>query len=449
MESITQTINIVIGGEAGGNLANTGANTTLYTAIGVSLIAVAVLFLFSRMPRVRTKLRKLSFRSIATFAFLSVATIGLGLNLSSVSAAPTLSLGANQDTLTVTVPEGGGTATTTTAITTGTTNPTGYSLTAALTEAEPGIAIKLKGGNITTSTALEPGAPALTLKTTDSASSNDTTEVTLDFTIDSTVTAGQKELKLTYSATDNETPLPPTPTTMQEMTTSYCENYMTIYNGSNQDAILTLTDTRANNQTYEVAKLADGNCWMLNNLKLGSTTSTLELTPADTNIASNFTLPQVVTTGTADYDNPGAYGPAPGDTGAGETNYGYLYNWSAATAGESRTSMPAGSGNAPYSICPANWRLPTGGSGGEFAALYTALGSSPAQWNYPGPFQGTFAGVWWEGFYGQGDYGDLWSASAFPVDASSAFGADFSAGSVVPGGGVDRDGGLSVRCLLH
>ena len=96
---------------------------------------------------------------------------------------------------------------------------------------------------------------------------------------------------------------------------------------------------------------------MLDNLKLGSTSSPLTLTSADTNIASNFILPQLTTTGTPDFDNPAAYGPVPG-----ATNYGYLYNWSAATAGESRTSHDETEGDAPYSICPANWRLPIGGA---------------------------------------------------------------------------------------
>lgn len=90
---------------------------------------------------------------------------------------------------------------------------------------------------------------------------------------------------------------------------------MIIYTGSNEEAVIELTDTRGDNQTYQVAKLADNNCWMLNNLKLGSTSGSMLLTPGDTNIASNFTLPQVVTTGALDYDNPGAYGPVSGDTG--------------------------------------------------------------------------------------------------------------------------------------
>ena len=469
METLTQTINIVIGD----GLANTGANTTLYTALGAGLIIAAVLFLLRRKSSHNFKLsslvksRKLSFRGLSVFILLALATTALTLNLSSVSAAPTLTLGANQNSLTVTVPKGGGTATTTTTLTSGTANSGGYTLTAALTEAEPGIAIKLRGGDVNSSTALTAGAPALTLKTTNSASSNDTTEITLDFTIDSTVAEGTKALKLAYAIAAN-TPSGPT---LQSFTTSECSALPT-YTGANEEAIVTLTDAR-DTKTYQVAKLADNHCWMLQNLKLGSTTSTMTLTPSDTNIASNFTLPQLTTAGTADYDNPGAYGPIPGDTGAGQTNYGYLYNWSAATAGESRTSHTETDGDAPYSICPSGWRLPTVGfteeydeiedeysyiASGDYSNLdisfggtgqYADSGANIAKWQHDGPFRGVLAGNWDVGFGGQGGVGGLWSRSAYSGSVGSADGAYFYAGEVIPGYFAPRGYGLAVRCLLQ
>ena len=474
METLTQTINIVIGD----GLANTGANTTLYTALGAGLIIAAVLFLLRRKSSHNFKLsslvksRKLSFRGLSVFILLALATTALTLNLSSVSAAPTLTLGANQNSLTVTVPKGGGTATTTTTLTSGTANSGGYTLTAALTEAEPGIAIKLRGGDVNSSTALTAGAPALTLKTTNSASSNDTTEITLDFTIDSTVAEGTKALKLAYAIADN-TPSGPT---LQSFTTSECSALPT-YTGANEEAVVTLTDAR-DNKTYLVAKLADNNCWMLQNLKLGSTTSTMTLTPSDTNIASNLTLPQITDNPPMDtqedgdnlFDTPFVYGPIPGDTGSGATNYGYLYNWSAATAGESRTSHTEEDGDAPYSICPANWRLPTASRiwdddegedvySGDFSDLDIAFGGTGepagsgepniAQWQYNGAFKGVFSGYWLGDFGYQGDYGLFWSASARPGSADSAFYAYFYAGGVYPAGSYVRGGGISVRCLLQ
>lgn len=52
---------------------------------------------------------------------------------------------------------------------------------------------------------------------------------------------------------------------------------------------ITLTDIRDNN-TYTVAKLKDGKCWMTQNLRIGGST-TMELTPEDTDIGQNYTLP--------------------------------------------------------------------------------------------------------------------------------------------------------------
>lgn len=455
-QTLTQTINVQIGDAVAG-LASTGSSTIALVAIALSLIATSLLVWHFGFRRTN---RKLSFRGVGLSVFALLAVAGLTLNLSSVSAAPTLTLAANQETITINVPKGGGSSSATTAITSGTANTSGYTLTAALEQPEPGIDISLSGGDVTSKTALKANETPLTLKTTSAASSNDTTDLTLHLTIDSTVKSGTKQLKLAYKVADNAAT---NPVTMQDMTTAYCQNTMTTYDGTNEDAVVTLNDPRGDGQTYRVAKLADGNCWMLDNLKLGSTSGATALTPADSNVGANFSLPQLATTGTGDLDNPGAYGPVPGDTGAGATSYGYLYNWSAATAGESRTSHDETAGNAPYSICPANWRLPIGGENGsgdgEFAALDIAFGGDGmdayngepniAKWQSGGPFKGTFAGSWSGGFVGQGGYGVLWSGSASSGDAGSALGAGFVATYVGPGSVGGRGGGFGVRCLLN
>ena len=266
----------------------------------------------------------------------------------------------------------------------------------------------------------------------------------------------------------------PVATTMQQFTSAHCAA-ADIYTGSNPAAIKTLTDSRGGvTQTYEVAKLADNNCWMITNLRLGSTTGAITLTPADSNVASNFTLPQVKSAGLIwdittnpgnNYDTPYAYGPVPGDTGSGSANYGYLYNWSAATAGETRTTKPAGSGDTPYSICPVNWRLPTSGTGGvgEFAMLNAKMNNPSAtagsisggtgfyqNWQYAGPFKGVLSGLWYGGsFNSQSSNGLLWSRSAHASGANFAHYAYFNVSNVDPAYGYFRYYGLGVRCLLN
>ena len=245
-------------------------------------------------------------------------------------------------------------------------------------------------------------------------------------------------------------------TTLQTFTQSHCSALDT-FTGSNNSAVVSLTDSRGGTtRTYEIAKLADGKCWMLTNLKLGSTSGSITLTPADSNVASNFTLPQLTTGGASEFDLPRANGPVDNDPG----NYGYLYNFAAATAGETRTSLTTG--NAQHSICPASWRLPTGGggSGNDFGDLDIAFGGTGngawsgeaniAKWQPSGPFRGSFSGDWNDSFDYQGGAGFLWSASAYPGSPGNAFNAAFGPGNVGPGGGIaSRGNGLGVRCLLQ
>lgn len=243
-------------------------------------------------------------------------------------------------------------------------------------------------------------------------------------------------------------PSSPFPTTMLAFNAGHCAA-LDVYTGSNESAIITLTDNRGgSNRSYRVAKLADGNCWMLDNLRLGSTTGTTELTPANTNITSNFTLPQIMTGGSANASVPYAFGPVTDDTSAGATNYGYLYNWPAATAGQTTSTMPGNSGNTPTDICVAGWRLPTGGSG-EYAVLHSAMGGSHGPWQYGGTFQVVFAGTWASGnFVNQGSIGLLWTGTAF-TSSGNAHSARVVPNGVQPGNNSGRATGLAVRCILQ
>ena len=274
-----------------------------------------------------------------------------------------------------------------------------------------------------------------------------------------------KTFYITQEGSIGEGDCPAQAATMQTFTSANCAA-LAVYNGSNESAIVSLTDSRGGTtRTYKVAKLADNKCWMLDNLKLGSTTGSITLTPSDSNVATNFTLPQLYSGSDGSYlsyDTPQAYGPVPGDTGSGETNYGYLYNWPAVTAGETKASMPVGSGNANYSICAKGWRLPTGGdTTSDFATLdkafggtggYASNGPSLSKWQYSGPFKGVYSGLWWNGFYDQGSdgFGSWWSRSAYPGYSSSAFGAWVYSVGLYPGDYYDdRASGVAVRCLLN
>lgn len=264
------------------------------------------------------------------------------------------------------------------------------------------------------------------------------------------------------SVRDGACPPPP----IQAFTSAQCAALPT-FTGSNHDAVRTVTDDRGGiTRTYEIAKLADGKCWMLTNLKLGSASGSITLTPADSNVASNFTLPQLTTSSDEELDLPRAYGPVPGDTGAGATNYGYLYNWMTATAGETRTRKPPASPSASYSICPAGWRLPNLQSPVDDSAWLNAkmnniLASEPnssggkvyyTNWQFPGPFKGVYSGSWRYSaglkFMGAGVDGKYWSSTPYEFNIpGSAYYINIQPFAIFPKTNTSRSYGLAVRCL--
>lgn len=261
---------------------------------------------------------------------------------------------------------------------------------------------------------------------------------------------------------------------MQTFTTAQC-SALTTFTGANNEAVIGLTDSRGGvTRTYKVAKLVDNKCWMLTNLKLGSVTNTITLTPSDSNVSFNFTLPQLTTTGTPEYDLPRAYGPVLDNNGSNVENYGYLYNWPAATAGATRTSNPATNNDAMHSICPANWRLASGGDWNtptnEFSNLnarmnglsgitdsgYTASNhfttEFAANWLPNETFNGTLSGMWDQetsSFLYQGLVGYSWSRSADSSSVDRARFLAFMPGLAMSNHLAHRSYGFGVRCLLN
>ena len=200
---------------------------------------------------------------------------------------------------------------------------------------------------------------------------------------------------------------------------------------SNYVPTVTLTDTRDNN-TYTVSKLADGRCWMTQNLRIAGRT----ITPADSNVTSSYAIPASSDSG---------YSGANDHTASVYVNSdGGFYTWAAATAGTGNATISTDGQNAPASICPKGWRLPTGGSTGEFRALYNNYNSVYAMTHGPAKF--TLSGfkhpIMLMG--GIGQYGYYWSSTA-----TSDIGAYFMglSNTVSPDGAINRYTGYSVRCI--
>lgn len=253
---------------------------------------------------------------------------------------------------------------------------------------------------------------------------------------------------------------------MQDMTASTVTNACVGDSG-------TLTDRR-DNKTYKVAKLADNKLWMLDNLALdiatltkaelyGSGTTAGKLTNASettlgylkngggsspytatavANATSDFYKYDVPQINTASINTVPSNAPA---GSLGSNKVGIYYNYCAATAGSYCYPHGSSSGDASEDVCPYGWRMPTGGSSGEYQALYTAYSSNATNFKkaLSTPLSGLF---YYSSADEQGSNGYFWcSTRRNDIDMGSLY---VYPGSVVPADYANRNGGFSVRCLL-
>ena len=236
-------------------------------------------------------------------------------------------------------------------------------------------------------------------------------------------------------------------TYMQNLDPSQCtSNPTTVYD--NRDG-----------HAYIIQRLLDGKCWMMENLDLGRTDLTTDLTSSNTNLSTTITAATFngwkKTSGTGTY-NAGEFmlltssNTTDGldtDPTSG-TPYGTLYNYYAASAGT--ISGDDNSNDAQYDICPAGWRLPTGGSSGEFKTLYDKYNSSASMRASIADGGAAFAlaGWFWKGSpTRQGVNASYWSSTN---DGSEEMSTLYFTNnpSVNPGSSDERDNGQSIRCVL-
>ena len=193
----------------------------------------------------------------------------------------------------------------------------------------------------------------------------------------------------------------------------------------------TLTDTRDNN-TYTVSKLADGKCWMTQNLRIAGKT----ITPADSNVTANYTIPASSINGFNAYNTNNAYL---------DSIHGGYYTWTTATAGTGTTALSANGHNTTVSICPKGWRLPTSGnSNSEFQTLYNNYNSS--SFLRSNPVNLTTSGfVNSSSRNNQGSYGYYWSSTV--RSSVNAYDLALGASHVDPVDHTNKYYGFSIRCI--
>ena len=203
------------------------------------------------------------------------------------------------------------------------------------------------------------------------------------------------------------------------------------YGDPNYAPTKTLVDTRDDN-TYTVSKLADGRCWMTQNLRIAGKT----LTPADSDVTTDYTIPASSLSGFISYDTSNAYVDSDGG----------FYTWYTATAGTGTQALSTDGQNTTVSICPKGWRLPTSGNNGEFEVLYdnyyssSALRSNPINLTLSGNVAISSRG-------GQGSYGEYWSSTVY--SSSNAYDLSLNASNAGFASHYDKTNGFSVRCIAR
>ena len=250
--------------------------------------------------------------------------------------------------------------------------------------------------------------------------------------------------------------------TMQDMTTDICNSVPTpnpfkADNTTIEDNVPTimLPDSR-DDKLYRIAKLADGKCWMTQNLDLQKEDLLDGVVLNDSNTdhpANSFTLPTSQTSGDTDwsgdetaYNTVHVYDPSYNETkyyycvnysfGPGCLEYSdeevplksfsNYYNWYTATAGTGTYNLGQGE-VAEGSICSAGWRLPSGGvnqAATDFSNLFYRYGmlSSPTSASEVANISALYeqpllflrgSGVYYHGLNGIGTSSNIWTSMAY------------------------------------
>ena len=273
-----------------------------------------------------------------------------------------------------------------------------------------------------------------------------------------------------------------------------------------ENQVYTLSDPRDGN-SYRVARLKDGNCWMLDNLRLDITAVSLDDLKGNTN-ADDISLTYLKNGGGSGhyattavskawtsssqdyYDRPmiavdsvtsgscyNAYcvnndmswsstsiTPATINnvTSLAQGKIGIYYNYCAASAGyycyASNASVDNPDGtitlqDSKYDICPRGWRLPTSTVDGEFQTLYSQYANDSP--NQIAAFQTAFStylsGTFQSGqAYYQGSCIYIWSSTWYDAYRMNYLWVSGFSDSVSPSAYSFRNTyGNAVRCILN
>ena len=324
-------------------------------------------------------------------------------------------------------------------------------------------------------------SPNHIINQTDAPSTASTTSITFAGKVNTTKPSGTYATSVTFTAVTNYVPHPITNSmSMTDIDANTCSDTPT-------ETTYTVVDPR-DNKSYAVAKLADGNCWMLDNLALDLVASKNNITSSNTNASDTYlnylkgvntgtTSDQYPTAGVAYWTSSYSYSApliaiknANDDTwnpdtvasvtyGNGSGKIGVYYNYCAASAGSYCWGNGTSSTGSPESdpksdtlydidadICPAGWHMPTTTSGsGEYYYLYNTAYSAN-QTNFKNALSTPLSGLFYDdSARNQGSFGGFWSSTWYGTSNMSYL--LVYASTVYPSNTNNRVNGNSLRCL--
>ena len=224
---------------------------------------------------------------------------------------------------------------------------------------------------------------------------------------------------------------------------------------------------------YWIAKLADGNIWMTQNLDLDIVAGKTYTSAATDLPEGTIWVPNTSThsAGDATWDwrtstIPESYDPGDrywdgytSDIGktieSGTTTYGNqhwhignYYNWTAAIATNDSSSYVSKEQLIDHSICPAGWKLPSLSDDKSYEQLLSAQGNVDTHNIKNPPIYFTYGGVWAGDTGSVGRSGHYWTNAV--RDFSGAYHLSSNiVSSVMPQDSYARSNGSFVRCVAR
>ena len=230
--------------------------------------------------------------------------------------------------------------------------------------------------------------------------------------------------------------------------------------------VTALTDKRDNN-TYAVAKLADGKCWMIENQRINDNAIGGDFITNTDNVGENF---NGIPANSNEWNDSNVTLPQFNNSNlsiGGISSYGGYYSWPTAIANLS--SFAANNENATTSICPSGWNLPAGGqttivTGADYYNLIKSILNAEPNQNLStgyGYYNGTnysnlirkypnnfvYSGYWnISQSESNGENGYYWTSAS--NNSGNAYYMYLSSEIIRPGNGYNtKNRGATIRCI--